>query len=193
MNDRLSNSRSVVKGLADRWQELERDKSAHETAISEINQNLNKLRTETIPAVFDELQQKEVTLDDGRKISIATDVNLGIPSLAAIEKADGGEKAFLEMRRENCYKWLKKNGGATIVKRSLTIFFGKGIPIPKALMALLKKMDVDYVEEEGVHPQTLNAWGREQLANGRKLPSEDDGFTVYIGPRAKMKEKRING
>jgi hypothetical protein len=49
----------------------------------------------------------------------------------------------------------------------------------------LKQKGLDPAVKESVHPQTLNAFVKEQLTSGKDLPA--DLFGVYVGSRAKLK------
>ena len=91
-----------------------------------------------------------------------------------------------EANRVAAHQWLVDNGHAGIIKHEVTVKFGKD-ENKKADDAInkLKQLGHDPAVKQGVHPQTLNAFVKEQLTKGKDIPSET--FGIYVGSRAKIK------
>lgn len=83
--------------------------------------------------------------------------------------------------------WLRKNKFDSIIKRKIEVSLGKGMDkLGKQAVAALKKMGLEVNENETVHPQTLGAWAREVLEQGKvSLPLELLG--LFVGRKAVVK------
>lgn len=139
-------------------------------SMDALNDELKALTEKTIPAFFDEVGVKSLTLPDG--------------TLVAVE-----EKVYPNIKAENWPKasaWLIKKGFGSLIKTEVKVKFGKGEEeSAKELTAYLKEHDIeDFTAKSAVNPQTLGAFVREQLAAGKDLP-----LTIDINPVRKSSIK----
>lgn len=133
-------------------------------SVDEIESNLKAareaarvLREETIPAAMQEMGIEELKLDTGQTLSVKQDVYAAIP-------AESKGEAFA---------WLNEHGFGGLIKTEVTCNFGKGER--DAAAKLLERLLAERIAatfDENVHPQTLKAFLREQVAKGSSIPLE---------------------
>lgn len=88
-------------------------------------------------------------------------------------------------KRQEAFEWLRGNGHESLIKRAISCKFGKGQDaLASKVIAALAKLKVAAEDKESVHPQTLKAFVREQIEEGKALPT--DLLGVYVGNRAKV-------
>lgn len=91
-----------------------------------------------------------------------------------------------EANAEAAFAWLRENGHGDLIKAKYTLNFGKGEEAKSAKLATyLKRQGIDPTVKESVHPQTLAAFVREQLADSQELPADILG--IHEGRVAKFK------
>lgn len=126
-----------------------------EEQVEAVQKELTALQEVTLPALLDEAGVAELVLATGERV--LKDLQL----YASISK-DNAPAAC---------EWLRKNKYAALVKAALSVPVEKGdTKTLKAVQAALRKLRVPYELQEGVHPQTLKAFVRESLEQGRALP-----------------------
>ena len=89
-------------------------------------------------------------------------------------------------RMAEAYKWLRTNNHGDMIKNEIKTVFGKGEDGKSiTLKKLLNDSGISFTDKESVHPQSLNAFIREQTEKGKALPH--DLLGVHIGQIAKIK------
>ena len=89
--------------------------------------------------------------------------------------------------RAAALKWLEEHEGRSIIKGTITAEFERGEDNSEKrnrAAEALSALSVDFVEQEGVHPQTLAAYARERIKNGEEVPL--DLLGLYSGRMAKI-------
>lgn len=159
---------------------------AAQERVTDLQADITRLRTEEIPAVMDEFNLSEVKLKDGSKVHVRPLILANIPSEGAIMKCRDGQLAHAMRDRLNkCLSYLRKNGAAALIKTLLKANFGKDSEAEaKAAIAALKKLGVPAEVIKTVHPQSLNAWVRERIENGK--PIDMELFKVFNGQMAEI-------
>jgi len=154
--------------------------------VEELSQDVNRLKTEDIPALMDEFNLSEVKLKDGSKVHVRPLILANIPSEGAILKCRDGELRHIMRERLNkCLAYLRKSGAAALIKTFLKADFGKDSePLAKAAISALKKLGISADVAKSVHPQSLNAWVRERIEAGK--PVDMDLFKVFNGQVAEI-------
>ena len=113
------------------------------------------LREETVPSAMQELGLKDLTLATGQKLAIKQDVYASIPAEC----------------KAAAMKWLNDNGFSGLIKVGVQTDFGKGdAERAYTLFAELRDRGLPVQYGESVHPQTLKAFLREQIAKGANVP-----------------------
>jgi hypothetical protein len=164
-NDQVMELGALIR----RQVELEDRIASLNVAIETQSEELKKLQETIIPEVMLGLGIESFTVTGGFVVSMAKFYNAKIP----------------EERKREALEWLRKNGHDDIVKNQVVVAFGKGEDAMalKLLQDLLKKkFECNHIE--GVHPQTLKAFVKEQVESKIELPQ--DLFGIYIGNRSKV-------
>lgn len=139
-----------------------------ETLTSEVKdakEEVRRLQEEDLPELMRELGLSEIKLADGASVKVVDEVDCNIS----------------EERRFRAHEWLTDNGFGGIIKSAITVEFGRD-EHAEALEAAEKIHDVtgrDALLKEGVHPQTLKAFVKEQMAAGVTVPQELFGIRPY--------------
>lgn len=145
--------------------------AAAEAALKAAQEREKNLIETQLPALMDEAKQKRLTTLDGYEIERSEVVRASI-SAGNMPQATA---------------WLIANGQGAIVKRELTLKFGKGEEQRAAeAVDTLREHSFTPTDKMSVHPQTLAAMVREKLAEGKELPM--DLLGVYIQPLVKIKK-----
>lgn len=125
---------------------------AHLAQISEID----------LPAQMEDLGLPEFKLPDGVKIQVSEKIRASV----SIE------------RRPAATQWLEEHNAGGLLKTEVVVPFGRG-EIEEAKELVKKLMENNRLAnlERTVHPQTLNAYVREQLAEGKDIPVDLFGIS----------------
>ena len=151
-------------------QKLQEDVKTLEHALKETKEKLRVFEEQELPEAMQAANLQEIKLTNGAKIT-----------MSQFYKGSISEK-----NRDAAHNWLLSNNHGGIIKHEVSLKFGKdeGEKANDAVQSL-KQKGLDPAVKESVHPQTLNAFVREQLTSGKDLPA--DLFGVYVGSRAKLK------
>ncbi len=135
-----------------------------EALLSDEKKCLTKISTEDLPLLMTELQLKEITLDDGSKITVKSDLSCTIT----------------ELKRDACLQWLTSHGFDGLIKTHVVTSFGKGQHDSAVSFAIKTKTEYKNVTlKENVHPSTLKAFIKEQLEEGNTIPSDLFGIHSF--------------
>lgn len=135
------------------------------TELQEAKEEVRRLQEDDLPELMRELGLSEIKLADGSSIKVVDEVDCNIS----------------EERRFRAHEWLTINGFGGIIKSAITVEFGRD-EHEEALAAAEKIHDAtgrDALLKEGVHPQTLKAFVKEQMAAGVTIPQELFGIRPY--------------
>lgn len=145
------------------------------------NELIKKLAENDIPSFMAELGITTQGLPDGRVIEIEDIIAAKMPDKK--ESPDQYSKAVA---------WLDEHDIGDIVKREVVAAFGKDsqeqVQRMIEAMRVATNGEIPISERQDVNYQTLNATLKEEKRKGRPLPKGDDGFDIYIGPRAKIRK-----
>jgi hypothetical protein len=150
--------------------EAQADVESAQEQLKVAQDRVRNLTENQLPLLMDEAQQKRLTTSDGWDIVRSEVVRAGIS-------------------RENmpaAVAWLEDNGQGAIVKRQVSLAFGKGEE-QKAAEAIdvLREHHFAPTDVQSVHAQTLSAVVRELLAEGKELPMSLLG--VFVQPIIRIK------
>lgn len=144
---------------------LERELKKHE-------EERRRLAESVLPSLMDEADVASLTLADGVSVLRSEQV------FASIAKANA----------EAATSWLIAHGHGALVKDAFTIPLDKGdTKLAAKVTALLTKAGIGFERRSSVHPQTLVAFVKESLAQGRSLPK---AITHHVQPCIVIKAKR---
>jgi hypothetical protein len=159
-----NNALTQIANLAKRQQEAERAVLDKENELKEAEAELKLVQEDLLPSAMAEAGMKAFTLDNGAKITIKDDVAVSVP-------AD---------KKSEAYAWLRTNDFGDLIKNTVAIDFGRGED-EKAehLKEHCQEQGISYSDKESVHAQTLKAFIKEQMANGKDIPLELFGAFPY--------------
>jgi hypothetical protein len=145
----------------------------HEAALKTAKAELVQLTHKSIPDAMAAAGTSNFTTDKGVKVSIKEILNGTLPKDPAMRTA--------------ALKWLEEHEGRSIIKGTITAEFERGEDNSEKrnrAAEALSALSVNFVEQEGVHPQTLAAYARERIKNGEEVPL--DLLGLYSGRMAKI-------
>ncbi len=129
--------------------------AVQEAALKLAKEKARILREETIPNAMLELGITRLDLDGGQTLTMTQEVYASIP-------ADQTTAAF---------EWLNKNGHGGLIKTEVKTLYGKGErKLAEKLAIQLCNKGLNTTFNESVHPQTLKAFLKEQIREGKKCP-----------------------
>lgn len=143
-----------------------------EAQLKETTNQLKRVQEELLPEAMAACGMSEFKLASGVKISIKEDVYASI------------RKDFIPQ----AVQYLESIGLGGIIKDEVSIGFTRDNGNDAlALMELCKEFGYSPEEKLAVHPMTLKATVKEQLARGVQFP--DEFFSVYPYKKATIKRK----
>lgn len=167
-NDQLKE----VATLARLWLEASKAVSDAEDVLSKAKAKLEKVETIDLPEAIAETGLSELRLSTGEKVKVSDDVSCGITAANA----------------ERAFGWLTKNGYEGLIKAVVTTQFSSG-DLKRAqqlVETLSKKKGLEVEFKRSVHPQTLKAFLKEQIAQRKKLPLDLFGARSYSRATVKL-------
>jgi hypothetical protein len=163
-----SDQLASVVSLAEQQLQLEDQVARLTSELERATAALRQVQERDLPESMSLAGLESYTLSGGRKVGVETKI---VASPAADQKPE-----MLE--------WLNEHAFGDIIKHEIKVAFGRGEDALADRMiawakANLPKQKLD--DKEFVHPQTLNAFVREQMARQIELP---DAFGVLVLKKA---------
>lgn len=146
---------SEISLLARQLVGAEKEVERAEDILKRAKEDARRLREEALPSAMDEAGVKELTLESGEKITVTTEVYCSIPVA----------------KREEAFAWLESNNFGGLIKSDVSVAFDRGDK--SKAEALVQRLAAEGLTPEmstTVHPQTLKAFVKEQLAKGANVP-----------------------
>ena len=150
--------------------------------LENLNKALRLISEVKIPEAMQKIGMANFSLTNGAKIEV--------------KPFYSGNLGKKNPRSNEGYDWLRKNGHGALIKKEMNLDFGQMENVDweyiqtkiKELVREAEGKDLENIElTEGVHHATLNAFLKEQIEGGKKLPLEL--FNAYVGNRAKISLK----
>lgn len=142
-----------------------------EKTLKGLKQDRQKLTTELIPGVMDEMGVERLDVDGvtvTRKLIVSASIS--------------------EEKREAAFSWLRENGLDDIIKNDVVVSFGKGQDnSAKNAVEILREQGFDPDVKTHIHPQTLKAFVKERVEDGK--PIDLDMFGAYVVNAADIRRK----
>lgn len=141
-----------------------------ENQLSGLKRDYNALAIDRVPNIMAELGIDEVRTEAGVKITVSREVQC---------------KLIPEVKEQGL-DWLEQNNYGAIVKREVSVAFGKDTEsIVKQVVEAIRSVGVEPEVTKDVHPMTLKAWGKRQVEGGAPIPSEYFNVNVFSIVRVK--------
>ena len=184
-----SNELGAVTGMAQKMYDLENEITSLEEKLKSKKQDLRMLAEQDLPDLMQELNLKDFTLKNGAKVEVKEVISGSVPSQGAIDRAKEEDKRVeLQMLQQQCFDWLRANGGGDLIKSNVEVQFGKDEDEAcNQFTQKLRDEKLYYKRAVGVHPATLNKYIQERLGDGKDVPLEM--FRVYTGRKANIRRK----
>jgi hypothetical protein len=125
--------------------------------LKKAQETLRHIQEHTLPNLMDAASQRSCTTRAGVKVEVTEVLRGSIPQASEVA----------------AFQWLEDAQSGALIKRQITIEFSKGEEAwANKFMADLarRKRPVQSKFKRAVHPQTLQAYLREQLAAGVEVP-----------------------
>lgn len=162
----------TITRLAGEAADCEQSIAVLEQSLKDLEARREAILSHLLPDAMDEGGVREFTLTDGTKIEIRDIVAGSIAKKNLVE----------------AIAWLKDHGYSDLIKTEVSVAFARGaVDEAEELATTLRDLDLRPEVKTAVHPQTLGAWAREQLASGVSLPFELLG--IFTGRKAKISTK----
>lgn len=173
--DALSNvGTQETKNLSDLVRKLravDSDIEKAEQALKGLKQERQKLTTELIPGVMDEMGVDRLDVDGvtvTRKLIVSASIS--------------------DEKREQAFGWLRENGLDDIIKNDVVVSFGRGEDnAAKNAVGILREQGFDPDVKTHIHPMTLKAFVKERVEDGK--PIDLDLFGAYVVNAAEIRRK----
>lgn len=141
--------------------------------LAKASFELRKVSETEIPDIFLKLNLQDFRLASGEKVTVKPYYSASIST----------EKA------KDAFAWLRDHDYGDIIKHEVKAQFGKGEDEAcQELKKVLDQLHLNYIDHEGVHPQTLKAFVKERVETmseaEEKFPMEL--FNVYLGKKTKI-------
>lgn len=161
----------AVASTAQKMLTLQRKIEEAEEWVKKHKELLRGIQETELPNAMDACGMSSFTLDSGQQIVIKQIIAGSIPKAKEAEALG----------------WLRQHNFDGLIKRKIEVSLGRGMDkLGAKAVTALKKMGLEVKESETVHPQTLGAWVREIIEEGKvSLPLELLG--IYVGRRATVK------
>ncbi len=155
--------------LADRVEALALLESEQAAALAETQEERNNIVRNLIPSILDEIGVKDLSLSDGRKVTLDPKVKASIS----------------EANKPDAFGWLEDNDFDGIIKTKVVSDFERGeLEEARKIMAKLRDEGINCVLDRSVHNMTLVSFVKERLAEGTVLP---ESIGVFEYKEAKIK------
>ena len=173
-DDVPSDKLDQLSALADGWEDATEDVEKCATALAEAEAKVREIEEKLIPEIMDDINLEEFKTKSGREIKIKETIRCST-------KADDKPKAFV---------WLVENGYGAIVKRTISIAFGKGenhLADAFKAQSLVINAELEFNDKDDVHWATLDKWLNEKIDAGEYEDLPKDMFPVFRQRVAKIK------
>lgn len=159
-----------LSSLAQEMFDAEAAVASAEETLSRAKERLRHVSETSIPMLMTKVGMKDFRTTSGFRIRIDEMVSASIAP----------------ERKTEAYAWLDANGHSGLLRRRVSVEFTREQgEEARRLLDVARGAGFENVGEElSVHPSTLKAWAREQLASGGALPF--DLFGVSQFQRAKI-------
>jgi len=160
--DRVTALAGLLIGTAARIERIEAELAA-------ARADYLRVEREDLPELMREVGLSHLTLTNGVEVIVSEEVTASIT----------------EERRAAAHAWLREHNFGGLIKTLVTVPFGRGEEEDARRLASRIAEEHEVALTETVHPQTLKAFVKEQVEDGKPLPF--DLFGVHPFSRAKIK------
>lgn len=164
-----------VAQLAERHKTLSQEIESLENQVDIKAIERRQIEETLLPDLMHQIGMDSFILKDGFRITLTKMVTASI-------SADAPPPV-----REAAFQWLRDNNAGDLIKRTVTLAFGKGEDDKANLLVQqAQQLFPDHVPEDkqAVHSKTLSVWVRERMDQG--LPINESLLGVFVRNFAKI-------
>jgi hypothetical protein len=174
----------IIK-IAENAEDMTAEIAEMEQALKARKAELQKIMMEELPSLMMEESLQEFKLESGAMVKIKNIVSGSLPAPGAIDRAKGDDKKELIARLKEGLAWLRKNKAGDLIKNQVSVLLPAGADkVAQEAAAALRKLKLSPVRTMTIHPQSLNGYLREAIANGKDIPQKT--FSLFIGQIAEI-------
>ena len=145
-----------LQDLAEQQSRAEAKVARIEAELASAREELKDIAERQLPELMDQVGLETFKTRSGLVIHVQETIRASIPRANAAR----------------AFAWLKANGHEAMIKRTVSVEFGKGEDErAEALRAALAR-EYEVEDKASVHPSTLAAFVREKLRDGEEVPLE---------------------
>jgi len=149
--------------------ETQKELNTLDDHIKTLKETESTLSEQTIPDLMHRAGVSLIKLKDGSSVEVKPFYSARIPV----------------SRTEEAFTWLRDNGHGDLIKNNVLLTFGRTQDNEaKSLVADLREKGHNVKQTEKVEPMTLKAFVKEQIQEGKDVPSEV--FGVYVANKTKI-------
>jgi len=149
--------------------ETQKELNTLDDHIKTLKETESTLSEQTIPDLMHRAGVSLIKLKDGSSVEVKPFYSARIPV----------------SRTEEAFTWLRDNGHGDLIKNNVLLTFGRTQDNEaKSLVADLREKGHNVKQTEKVEPMTLKAFVKEQIQEGKDVPSEV--FGVYVASKTKI-------
>lgn len=150
-----------ISVLADKMHNLDKEIAESELKTKKLKDQHRQIAEEQLPELFEQVGMSELKTLSGLPLKLRNKVHTNIS----------------KGRKPTAIAWLDKNGQGGMVKRKVVIDFDKTQEDKvKALLRLIGKGWPNHRTELDVHSQTVKAFVKRQLEDGKDIPFDVFGI-----------------
>lgn len=150
-----SNSLAHLTALAQKQLDAEARVAACQAELTKATEALKNVAERELPEAMEEIGMETFKTRSGLTVNLDTKIR------ASIAKTT----------KDQAFAWLRARGHAALIKRKVTVEFGKGEDDKAA--ALAKDLEGRFglvVDESAVHPSTLSSFAKTEVEKGTDIP-----------------------
>lgn len=147
---------SKLQDMAEAQAKAEAEVRRIEADLQKAREHLRDISERQLPDLMDEIGLETFKTRSGLTIKVKETIRASIPKAKAPQ----------------AFAWLKAHNFGALIKRSVSIAFGKGEDelADNFVSELESKYGYDVDDKSNVHPATLSSFVKEKLENGEELP-----------------------
>jgi len=151
-----------IADLAQRQKDLDKEIDKMQKSLDDVKERRRKIAEEDLPAALDQAGVSDVTLSDGSRIAVKSDLKVNIP----------------KSKKEAAAEWLVAQGASALVKEDVHIPFNKGQERDvEQLTTELEQNGYTYNVQPEMHSGSVKKFLKEHMEEGGELPN--DVMNVY--------------
>jgi len=159
-----------IADLAQRQKTLDKEIDKMQESLDQVKEQRRKVAEEDLPAALDQAGVSDVTLSDGSRIAVKSDLKVNIP----------------KSKKEDAAEWLVNQGASALVKEDIHVPFNRGQEEQvNELTRELEENGYTYNVQPEMHTGSVKKFLKEHMEEGGDLP--EDVMNVFYYRETEIK------